>query len=461
LSDAGIKGAEFKFRAFISYSHADQGTAAWLHKAIENYRIPKDLRGTPGRDGPIPAALFPIFRDRDELSSNPDLSLAIREALQSSAYLVVLCSPAAANSHWVNQEIVEFKRLGRSDRIHALIIDGEPSAAVENGGCFPPALRCKLGPDGELIPDPSHEVLAADLRPEGDGKDDAKLKLIAGLLGIPYNSLRRREVAAARRRLLVTQGVAAAMAILMLAVGYEVWRNKHLAEISDARQIPGVRVEYHETTLDLAGWRETTPAQLAHRDKISSALSHDRYTVVKTQPQAVNYEHPEGTSSDIFPDIICTRTPCTTRLRTPDAASRTKNEILIDFDISNLPLEGKTIIDYETRYWNAFQTPDQWWTGVRIADQTELVKFIVIFPPSKPPSADSIQLYYHDIADHNLDAPQDITFDKDANNRVSKLTWTISNPITDRSYRVRWDWNDVPATNSANDAKENHARAVE
>ena len=56
----------FRYTAFISYSHADQKAAAWLHKAIESYKIPKDLQGTPGRDGPIPKSLFPVFRDRDE-----------------------------------------------------------------------------------------------------------------------------------------------------------------------------------------------------------------------------------------------------------------------------------------------------------------------------------------------------------------------------------------------------------
>ena len=90
--------AGFKFRAFLSYNHADQRTAAWLHKALESYRIPKDLQGTPGRDGPIPKQLFPIFRDRDELSSSPDLSRSIKEALQASAYLIVVCTPASSSA---------------------------------------------------------------------------------------------------------------------------------------------------------------------------------------------------------------------------------------------------------------------------------------------------------------------------------------------------------------------------
>ena len=66
--------AGFKYRAFISYSHRDERRASWLHKSIEGYRVPKPLIGQPSRDGAIPSKLFPIFRDRDELASSPDLS---------------------------------------------------------------------------------------------------------------------------------------------------------------------------------------------------------------------------------------------------------------------------------------------------------------------------------------------------------------------------------------------------
>ena len=64
-------------------------------------------------------------------------------------------------------------------------------------------LRCvtSSAPMAHSIPAILLSQLAADLRPEGDGYKNAKLKLIAGLLGVPYNTLRQREVAAARRRL--------------------------------------------------------------------------------------------------------------------------------------------------------------------------------------------------------------------------------------------------------------------
>jgi antiphage defense system Thoeris ThsB-like protein len=431
--------AEFKYKAFISYSHVDRDTADWLHKALERYRIPKELHGTAGRDGPIPKALFPVFRDRAELASSPDLSAAIRDALQASAYLIVICSPAAAKSRWVNQEIIEFIKLGRRERIHALIVDGDPAAPPGDGGCFPPALNGKLGPDGEVVPDPSREVLATDLRPEADGKDDARLKLIAGLLGMPFNALRRREAAAARRRLLMTQGIAATMALLLVAIGVSVWIALGLRKESDDRQVPGVRVAFHETTLDLNGWRATTPTQVAALQKISSAVAHDRYTIVRTQPQPPNYVHTAGTSSGIPIEIVC-KPRCVIEPRGFDAASRTPHEFLVQFDISQVPLETETTLEDDTTYWNAFQTPDQWWAGLRVSHPTDLAKFTIVFPALKAPKQTSIQLYYHDNRDHALEDLKDVTFVKNPDGGVTSLTWMISHPSTDRSYRVRWDW---------------------
>jgi eukaryotic-like serine/threonine-protein kinase len=221
-----------KYPAFISYSHKDERWALWLHKGIEGYRVPKPLVGRPGRNGPIPKQIFPVFRDRDELASSADLPAVLRDALNQSAHLIVLCSPAAAQSRWVNQEIIEVKQSGRADRILPLIVDGEPHAAAPERECFPPALLFQLDAAGRLTAEPA-EPVAADLRPEADGKESAKLKLIAGLLGVPFNDLRQRELIAARRRARVWQGIGAAMlllAVLAAAGGWMTWRYAQHAE---------------------------------------------------------------------------------------------------------------------------------------------------------------------------------------------------------------------------------------
>ena len=117
---------QFKYRAFISYSHRDEEWAKWLHRSLETYRIPKHLVGRETEYGDVPERLAPVFRDRDELPTATNLGETLTRALQQSACQIVICSPAAAKSHWVNEEILAFKRLGREHRIFALIVGGEP-----------------------------------------------------------------------------------------------------------------------------------------------------------------------------------------------------------------------------------------------------------------------------------------------------------------------------------------------
>ena len=136
-----------KYWAFLSYSHRDKKWGDWLHRALETYRVPRRLIGRDSRNGAIPPRVFPVFRDREELPVSADLGSNINEALAESRYLIVICSPHSAQSRWVGEEIKAFKRLGREDRILALIIAGEPNASDGKPGlspaeeCFPEALR--------------------------------------------------------------------------------------------------------------------------------------------------------------------------------------------------------------------------------------------------------------------------------------------------------------------------------
>src|SRR5690348_15661484 len=123
---------DYRYWAFISYSHRDKAWGDWLHKALETYQVPARLVGRPGRDGPLPKRLYPVFRDREELPSSADLSNNINDSLTASRHLVVICSPRAAVSRWVNEEIIAYKRLGRADRILALVVDGEPNATARH-----------------------------------------------------------------------------------------------------------------------------------------------------------------------------------------------------------------------------------------------------------------------------------------------------------------------------------------
>jgi hypothetical protein len=98
-----------KYRAFISYSHTDTNWARWLHRALEGFRIDKDLVGRETATGAIPKALRPIFRDRDDFTAGHTLSDQTLAALDASHALIVICSSASVKSRYVNEEVRLFK----------------------------------------------------------------------------------------------------------------------------------------------------------------------------------------------------------------------------------------------------------------------------------------------------------------------------------------------------------------
>lgn len=148
-----------KYWAFISYSHKDRRAADRLHRALESYRLPLKQIGKQNSGGePFPRRLTPIFIDRAELASSSSLAGTLHPALRDSRFLIVLCSPAARASSYVEEEILEFQKIGRQAQILAVIADWGPRHAVQD--VFPRPL-CR-----------DDEPLAADL--EKDGFHNAK-----------------------------------------------------------------------------------------------------------------------------------------------------------------------------------------------------------------------------------------------------------------------------------------------
>jgi len=218
-----LDSAEFKYWAFISYSHADAKWGDWLHAALETYRLPSRLVKKAGPAGTVPRRIFPVFRDREELASSASLGENIENALRQSRTLIVICSPRAAVSRWVNEEIKLYKNLGHEDRVFYLIVDGEPCARPDSGQleCFPKAALVRVDERGELSEEPA-EPIAADAREGKDGKRNALLKLIAGIVDVPYDELRQRErQRQIRRRIRLAAafvGAIAGAALVYLAV---------------------------------------------------------------------------------------------------------------------------------------------------------------------------------------------------------------------------------------------------
>ena len=106
------------YKAFISYSTADEKWAKWLQQKLENYKLPSIIRK---ENAAIPKYIRPIFRDKTDLGGGV-LSSQLESELLRSKYLIVICSPQAALSDWVNKEVQTFIDEGRIEQIIPFII---------------------------------------------------------------------------------------------------------------------------------------------------------------------------------------------------------------------------------------------------------------------------------------------------------------------------------------------------
>lgn len=161
-----------KYFAFISYKREDEEWAIWLQHELEYYHLPALLNGRED----LPKVFRPVFRDIDELKAG-NLPEQIHEALATSSYLIVICSPRSAKSEWVNKEVETFLEIGKEqgvnhlERIFPFIVDGTPHAKDETQECFPKVLR-DLPADQERIGGNVNE----------SGRDKAFIKVMAGML---------------------------------------------------------------------------------------------------------------------------------------------------------------------------------------------------------------------------------------------------------------------------------------
>lgn len=215
-ADATAETARFK--VFISYRHLapDQAYAQWLQSALETYWVPKPLV----REHGLPPRLGRMFRDEEELAASSNLSASIEEALRASDYLIVICSPRAAASDWVNAEVKFFHELGRADRILTLLIEGEPRDA------FPAKLqeiRTASKAVGQASLDEPMAPLAADVRPrpgesERSRRRTALLRIVAAILGCRFDDLRQRDQERRQRQRRNWALFASSIAIVLLGL---------------------------------------------------------------------------------------------------------------------------------------------------------------------------------------------------------------------------------------------------
>ncbi len=230
--------APIKYRAFLSYAHADLSWGKWLHGWLENYRLDRDLHGKDTAGGPVPKSLRPIFRDREDFSGGHTLTEATIAALDASAALIVLCSTVSATRPAVNEEVRLFRSRHPDRPVIPVIIE---ATYPDN---FPPTLRFALGSDG-VVTDQPLTILGPDLREEGNGRELGLAKIVAGLTGLATDDIVRRAERARRQAL--RNWVAGLSVVALALAGLAVWAEVNRREAVKQQALAEEQTQIAET----------------------------------------------------------------------------------------------------------------------------------------------------------------------------------------------------------------------
>jgi len=222
-----------EFDVFVSYSRKDKGFCALLEGSLRAYKPPGGLNLGQRR--------LSVFRDTSDLLG-ADYYASIERYLHGARKLVVICSPDARSSPYVNDEILRF--VGARDASHIIPIivaglpnnDAKPNQQAEMA--FPDALCSALKMPLAI------DYRGFDIKKNRLDRGDyagSWYQLLASILDRSREEIeereRRRAARARRITTAITSSVIAVLAVF-LAVALWQWRNA-VAErvLASARQL--------------------------------------------------------------------------------------------------------------------------------------------------------------------------------------------------------------------------------
>jgi WD40 repeat protein len=203
-----------KYDAFVSYSHRHDGVCGpALQGRLERFAKPwyrmRALR---------------VFCDTSNLSGSPALWAAIENALQLSQWFILLASPDASRSTWVNREVQWW--IDHRSVEHMLIVGTSPGLTWDRGlgdwaadAPVPPALRGAF-PSEPLC------VQLSDLSRDRHAvliPDDRVAEIAAPIRGLTKDMLTGEHLRLHRRAMRLVQGTAAFLLALSIGLAVVAW----------------------------------------------------------------------------------------------------------------------------------------------------------------------------------------------------------------------------------------------
>lgn len=186
---AALGGAAW---AVVRFVPEDAPWCDWIYRALNGYPLPASLVERANSQGlPRPDCLS-IFPDRQDPAHEENMT----HALETSAHLIVVCSPHSAGAASLDADLRAFKKAGGEERIIALVVDRPPEAASEQSGeaatgdWLPAWLRWRCDEKGICAADRS-EPRVIDARRGFRNLSEVRDELLAALIDVEIAELAR------------------------------------------------------------------------------------------------------------------------------------------------------------------------------------------------------------------------------------------------------------------------------
>jgi WD40 repeat protein len=271
------------YDAFISYSrHEDGWLAPALQSGLEGFAKPwYRVRG------------LRVFRDKESLAASPELWGSIETALRDSRWLILLASPEAARSAWVDREVAWWLANKPPDRILIVATSGplqwdKQTGDWAEGTLVPPSLRGAF----------REEPLWADLTSVRAGRgrvrvpDEDLATMAAPLRGVDRDTLIGEHLRQHRRTMRVVRSVIATLtALLVVAVAASIVavgqrdQARTEARIATARELAALSGSMVGSNLDIAQLLAVAAYQTDRDPQTEGALVQ----AAAASPQLVRY----------------------------------------------------------------------------------------------------------------------------------------------------------------------------
>lgn len=279
---------EYKYLAFISYKREDEKWAKWLQHKLEHYKLPTSVRKT---NLSLPERVRPVFKDTTDLAGGV-LEKTIKDALNSSKYLIVICSPRAAQSPWVCKEVQEFINSGREEYIIPFIIDGEPNSFNKETECFPKNLKDLSG---------ARELLGININEMG--RNAAVIKVVSRMFNLYFDTLWQRAKREQKYKRLALMLIFIIFIIISSAVSFYISHQNYIIQETNVKMKENRARWVAEMATNLVDDNNSYLAQLILLEVIPQKTSKDLPYVAEAEKAlfyALNKNSKKLTRSNIY-----------------------------------------------------------------------------------------------------------------------------------------------------------------